>query len=197
MLPAVSDWFLKFPLFFSSSDGRARKRSRKTLNLHLFLIFTSLSSIKNSLALYETTKKQPHDPRSVGGAQLRCILVRLFSVLVFGFVRAARGIFQLPRLKNIINSPFLFSLSQLETKKNRLVGPKVDYAVGYQQFSTALPSPAPIANALLTPLRGAGSKLLEKVGALAAKKMRGGPVGGVGGGSASSTTAAVDGAQQG
>ena len=88
--------------------------------------------------------------------------------------------------------------SKTHTKKS-LIGPKVDYAVGYQQFSTALPSPTPIANALLTPLRGAGAKLLEKVGALAAKKFARGPVGGVvgGGGAATSTTAAVDGAQQG
>ena len=80
-----------------------------------------------------------------------------------------------------------------------LVGPKVDYAVGYQQFSTPLPSPAPIANALLTPLRGAGGKLLEKIGGLAAKKFGAAPAGGVvgGGGAATSTTAAVNGAQQG
>ena len=68
-----------------------------------------------------------------------------------------------------------------------LVGPKVEYAAGYAQYSTPLPSPAPIANALLTPLRGAGAKLLEKVGRIA-----GGVVAG-GGGAATSTTAAQQG----
>ncbi len=85
----------------------------------------------------------------------------------------------------------------LSSKKCSLIGPKIDYAVGYQQVSIPLPSPQPIASALLTPLRGAGSKLLEKVGALAARKVRGAVGGGVGGGAATSTTAAVDGAQQG
>ena len=131
----------------------------------------------------------------MGGPQLRRVLVRLLfcffcsSSLVF----AARDeiFFSL----STHNSKLSLSLSL--SKKCSLIGPKIDYAVGYQQVSIPLPSPQPIASALLTPLRGAGSKLLEKVGALAARKVRGAVGGGVGGGAATSTTAAVDGAQQG
>ena len=122
-----------------------------------------------------------------------CFHLNFFSLLAAFFFASPQ---------NSKNSSLLsLSFENSKTKtKHSLIGPKVDYAVGYQQFSTALPSPTPIANALLTPLRGAGAKLLEKVGALAAKKFaRGGaPVGGGGGGgAATSTTAAVDGAQQG
>lgn len=110
--------------------------------------------------------------------------------MVFGF-----EFFSLCALTHLSSS---FSLSFSLHPNNSLIGPKIDYAVGYQQFSQPLPNPTPIANALLSPLRGAGSKLLEKVGALAARKVMGGAGigGGVGGGASTTTTAAVDGGAQ-
>lgn len=134
-------------------------------------------------------------------AAFSCVFCCLFSAFVLTLSLALASLVAFFRSLLCFFSRLIFSLSfSLKNKNNSLIGPKVDYAVGYQQFSTALPSPTPIANALLTPLRGAGQRLLEKVGALAAKKvLRGVPVGGGvgGGGAATSTTAAVDGARQG
>jgi hypothetical protein len=78
-----------------------------------------------------------------------------------------------------------------------LIGPKVDYALGYAEYNIAAPNLANLTAAIKAPLAAAGSELLAKLGALEAKKA--GLMGGaapVGGGTAA-TTAAVDGAGNG